>query len=122
MRRYLPVLLLVLPLAIWAVAVGGTSSPKLVAAEGEVVPGRYIVVLENGRNPYTDSRALGREFGFEADAVYTTAVRGFAASMSAADASDLADDSRVKFVEAEQVVSTALHDNAFQTLPTGVDR
>lgn len=86
------------------------------------VPGRYIVVLDDGVDAGVGAQALGREVGFEADAVYTSAISGFAAEMSAEEASRVAQSDLVASVVADQRVYVSIHQNPFQTLPTGVDR
>ena len=91
-------------------------------AQQAAIEGRYIVVLEPGADAATIAGERGADLGFEADAVYTKAIDGFAADMSASDAAALARDPNVVSVEPDHVVTTALHDNLFQTLPTGIDR
>ncbi len=99
------------------------DDPVAVREAGDlIIPDRYIVTLKPGVNPNTEAVDLGGDLGFEADAVYTQAVRGFVADMSATDAAAVARDPQVLTVEPDGLVSATLHDNLFQTLPTGVDR
>ncbi len=99
---------------------------------GEVVPGRYIVVLKEGVSPDKVARA----HGVAPEAVFSKALNGFVGSISAAQAKALESDPNVKFVEPDRVVTlvptvgkprihslpSRLHTNNFETLTTGIDR
>jgi subtilisin family serine protease len=88
-------------------------SPQDTAAAGDVVPGRYIVVLRDG----VDASALAARHSVRPDVTYSHALSGFAASLSPAAVGRLQFDANVLAVEADRVV------RAFdQTLPTGADR
>jgi len=90
--------------------------------DDRTIPGRYIVTLRSNVNPATEAADLGDDIGFEPDAVYTRAIYGFAADMSAAEAARVAQDPQVLSVEPDGLVAATLHENLFQTLPTGIDR
>jgi len=128
-RPLLLLLLAILPAIGWLYGAASHSQPAraddpITAREADdmTIPGRYIVTLKPGVSPGVEAADLGDDLGFEADTVYTRAVRGFAADMSAADAVAVARDPQVLMVEPDSLVSATLHDNLFQTLPTGVDR
>jgi subtilisin len=83
---------------------------------GPPIPGQYIVVLNSG-HPSTVAGEHARQHGATIRHVYGTALRGYAASMSATAAQRVARDPRVAWVEqdtVEQLVS--------DLVPTGVDR
>lgn len=84
---------------------------------GDIIPGRYIVLLLPGRDPDTVAGALGRQYGFSADIIYRHAVQGFVANLSDAAIQALQHNPNVLLIEPDSFV-TALD----QTLPTGVDR
>ena len=85
---------------------------------GEVVPGQYIVVLNDTvANPRAAARALARSHGFELRLVYGAALRGFAAAIPERALPALRRDPRVKFIEADQTVQAFA-----QGVPTGVRR
>lgn len=80
----------------------------------EFVPGRYIVVVQEG----VDAQQLASDHNLAPVHVYTLALNGFAvAGISVGKANDLAADPRVDFVEQDRIVRAIA-----QTLPTGVDR
>ncbi len=82
------------------------------------VPGRYIVQLVPSKSPAKDMAAtLAVRHGFYLDHVYQTALRGFAAGMTDAEAAALALDPEVLTVEHDRVMTVF-----GQSLPTGVDR
>ncbi len=112
-------LFLGLSVAVALIALGivssGTSSAAAAAGSraGEVIPGRYIVVLEDGVSP----AAVARGHGLVPSHVYSAVLNGFAGGASAAQARALAADPRVKSVEPDRIVT--LLD---ETLSTGIDR
>lgn len=112
--------LLLLPFVLVSVLVfrDELDSPAPIAADGDVIPGRYIVLLNPDADPLDAAAALG----VEASTVYGHAVRGFAAEMSAERAAEIAGAPSVTLVEPVRRVRIALHENAFQTLVEGVDR
>ncbi len=91
------------------------------------VAGRYIVVLKDeyvGERPSTpvveaEANYLSGLYGGVPDKVFSNAIRGFSAEMSAEQAELLSNDDRVSFVEEDSVVSIASN----QTNATwGLDR
>jgi subtilisin len=86
--------------------------------EGEVIPNRYIVVLDKDvASPATVARDLAGQLDFETTYVYDDALEGFAAEIPSQSLSALRSDPRVEFVAKDRVVE------AFdQTLPTGIER
>ncbi len=79
---------------------------------------RYIIVFnDNVGNPRNAAAALARQHGFAVRQTYTTALKGFAASLPARAVDALSRDRRVKYIEADQL----FHANA-QILPTGIRR
>lgn len=96
---------------------GGPQYVGLSSGQGDVVSGRYIVVLREGSDPGALAEELGDRMGFEADAVYREALAGFAAELSAADAETLRSDPRVQSIEPDKLATLT-----GQTLTNGVDR
>ncbi len=102
---------------------GQTDAELAGAPAGTVIPNRYIVVFHDDAvsaaaadENYGQRQARARsaaasvlaDHGLPAAAaerVYGTALRGFAAQLNAADASRLANDPRVKYIEPDQVVT-----------------
>jgi subtilisin len=119
-RQFLYLAPIALVLALVLFAPGTASRPA--QADPDVIPGRFIVLLKDGVDATAAADSLGGERGFEADTVYDSAVQGFAADMSASQANSLARDPHVAMVEPDRRVSIGLHDNLFETLPTGIDR
>jgi len=104
MKRSL--MLLVCLLIVPAAFAGGPKKDKIKKANNDKIPGQYIVVLEDR---YTDVAAIadelvGKHRG-QLKHLYGKALKGFAARMSEADANDLADDFRVKYVEEDRVMT-----------------
>ncbi len=91
------------------------------------IPNRYIVVFEDwaagALGEESDSEAVASElaivYGAKVEQVYKHAINGFVAEMTEKEASLLAEDARVKFVEEDSIVSI----NATQSNATwGLDR
>jgi subtilisin len=88
------------------------------AADGNVIPGQYIVVLNEGvDDPKGVARGHARRY--DADLLYTydDALNGYAAAIPGGKLDDVRQDPRVSFVSADRRV----HATADQ-LPTGVNR
>jgi subtilisin family serine protease len=114
-----------------AVAGEGTSSA---ARLGEIrnaggptaIAGRYIVMLRNAPamrkagGVRSASAALTRRFGGTVEHRYTTAVQGFSARMTAAQARRLAADPRVSYVEQDHVFR--INDSQDDPPSQGLDR
>ena len=115
-RRAIP-LLLVAALAVAAcrdestpVVPDAGSQPTLGAGavKGQIVPGRYIVVFKDhvaGVNALAANMVSQRRGRL--NLVYDSALKGFAAELSAADAAELAQDPDVAFVEPDRIVSAS---------------
>lgn len=95
-----------------------TRQPGVVgASDPDRIPGRYVVVLDGG---VTISSALARaerSYGASVDDVYRSAVRGYSARMTRAEARDLARAPGVSVVQTD----TRVHTTA-QPLPSGINR
>src|SRR3989441_1558392 len=82
-----------------------TPDPGNRTAAVESVPGQYIVVLQdNVADPATVARDLVTSAGGSLLHVYTSAIKGFAARLSAPAAAALQGNPLVAYVEADQVV------------------
>ena len=84
------------------------GSPSFAAAAvqgGRTIPGQYIVVLRAGGVAATSAPGVAARYNAQVDRVYSAALNGFAARMSAADAARLAADPAVAYVEQDQVMS-----------------
>src|ERR687894_453775 len=107
------------------------GSPSQPSAESSVIPGRYIVVLEdkNSGGVAAEASADRRQAGQvasdlsedneveEVTQTYGAALKGFAAEIPAGEVDDVRSDPRVAFVTEDRKVYASA-----QTLPTGVDR
>ena len=119
---------------VWAQDSGRTLKPGSASqqsAESSVIPGRYIVVLEDEGGGETAAWAsVNRQQAGqvasdlseddeveEVTQTYGAALKGFAAEIPAGKVDDVRSDPRVAFVAEDREV----HASA-QTLPTGVDR
>ena len=91
-------------------AVAQLNSPQRIA-------GRFIVVLEDDVAVAGAAGAHARSVGVAVDDVYRSAIHGYSARMTQADAARLAQMPAVKSVQADTMVRTTA-----QTTPTGVDR
>ena len=93
-----------------------TSLPYQAAAQKggpDFIPGRYIVVLEDGVSPQDVFRGKGVVPEF----VYSHALNGFAGPLSPVVIGELKQDPRVLYIEQDQMAYTSV-----QTLPTGIAR
>lgn len=89
------------------------SQAEAAQQPGDVVPGRYIVVLEPAASPV----AVAADHGLARVRTYQAALNGFAAIIPAQALSGIARDPRVAFVEPDRAYTVA-----DQTIPTGIDR
>jgi subtilisin family serine protease len=106
-----------------------TASPAGSApADGDVIPGAYIVTVADGASPDEVAADHGRRLGASVDHVYRHAARGYAARMSAGAAARAAADARVRSVVADRVVRISAKPggggggSTSETVPTGVTR
>jgi subtilisin len=91
-------------------------------ADADIIPGRYIVQLASAVEPGVQADALGRALGFQPDHVYEHGFYGFSADLPPAAVWAVARSGLVKGIEPDRVVTIGLHENDFQTVPTGVRR
>src|SRR5688572_3842082 len=82
-----------------------SSGAGATQADGDVVPGAWIVTLAPGASPDDVAADHGRRLGAAVDHVYRSALRGYAARMSAAAAAKAAADPRVASVVPDRYVS-----------------
>jgi subtilisin len=88
-----------------------------------VVPGSYIVVLDD--SVQSVSRQLAeheRRDGFQARHVYRTALKGYSASLTRAQVADLRRDPQVASVESNRIVHATETLAGGESVPTGVAR
>ncbi|GBF05257.1 peptidase S8/S53 subtilisin kexin sedolisin [Deinococcus aerius] len=105
-----------------------TSAPLLGTSNPDAIPGQYIVVLSEGAMPSNlgaqDTGGLVRSLGLDPQGItvqhlYTQALSGFAAKLSAQNLATLRADKRVKYIEQDGVVRAS----ATQSGATwGIDR
>ena len=88
-----------------------------VPSASAATPGSYIVVLKSSASPDRLARAHAGRYRAKVGFVYRHALKGYSASLEAADATRLRSDPDVAAVVADQT----FHVSA-QTLPTGIDR
>lgn len=77
----------------------------------------YIVVLKDSARAGNVAADQSARFGFSVTQVYRHALKGYAATMTASDATSLEALDRVAFVQRDRVVRVAA-----QTVPTGINR
>jgi subtilisin family serine protease len=116
-RHLLPALTLALlgTLATPQTALGQSGNGPLLKGQsrGDVIPGRYIVVLKAGAS----TSAVAARHGLAPDVVYSVALNGFAGAFPAERVMKLMQDSQVDWVEEDQVVTIGA-----QTLQPGINR
>jgi subtilisin family serine protease len=94
------------------------SAPAVAQEQGDVIPGRYIVVVEEGR----DAGAVAR-WQKARDREQFQSVNGFAASLDAAQVKALRQSERVAYVEPDRVVTASVTQNMDANGdPWGLDR
>ena len=83
-----------------------------------MIPGRYIVVLEDGvRNPTAVAQDHAQRHGAEVLRTYQHAIKGYAARLPERRLEEVRADGRVAYVERDQTMRAAA-----QTLPWGIDK
>ena len=109
-----------------AAAFPQSVNSKFVRSE-QAVDGRYIVLLDESYIPIGAAAAairshasdVAKGYGAEIDKTFSSAVKGFSAKMTEAQAKALSRDQRVKLVEADRIISvSATQSNA----PWNLDR
>jgi hypothetical protein len=90
------------------------------SSHASIIPGNYIVVLHDEFSPSD----VAKNHGLSPKFVYKNALNGFAGHIPEPILAKLQEDSRVKFVEQEQIYHTMEHHTPIepQILPTGLDR
>ena len=104
-------------------AVAGSASAAERNGDAYVVPGSYIVVLED--SVQSVSRQLAeheRRDGFTAHHVYRTALKGYSAKLTPAQVLDLRRDPQVASVEPNRIVRATSPLAAGESVPTGIAR
>ena len=96
---------------IFVASLGGTASAR--SASDTDAFHDYIVVLEDGTAPADVAREHGRKYGADVSHIYRSALKGYAASMSASAAARLAEDPRVEFVQLDKLLQATA-----RTVPT----
>lgn len=97
-----------------SVAPGALSAP---ANGTSSVPGRYIVVFKEGVTPGSAAVDIAKKYEVRLARLYSTALKGFAGTISESQVLSLRQDPRIKWIEPDLVVTAA-----DQSVPTGVDR
>lgn len=95
------------------------SSVKVEAQNSEqVIPGSYIVVFKDSvSNPADVANEMAKTHGLSLDYTYTSALKGFSATIPQARLNKVKGDERVQFVSEDRVVKAFA-----QTTPTGISR
>ena len=84
----------------------------------DAIPGRYIVVLEEGvRDPTAVAREHAQHHGAEVLHTYQYALEGYAARLPEGRLDEVRADGRVAYVEADQAMNAEA-----QTTPWGIDK
>ena len=100
------------------VALAQTTESGSSEEAGEVIPHRYIVVLdEDVDNPESVARDLSGRLGLETTYVYDDALEGFAAEIPAESLSAVRSNPRVESVAKDRVIEAS-----GQVRPTGIKR
>ena len=99
-------------------ALAQEGAPPGQGPPGGTIPGRYIVVLEEGtQDPTAVAREHAQRHGAEVLRTYRHAIKGYAARLPDKQLDRVRADGRVAYVEPDQTTrSTA------QTLPWGIDK
>jgi subtilisin len=104
-------------------AVAGPASAAERNGDDYVVPGSYIVVLDD--SVQSVSRQLAeheRREGFKAGRVYRTALKGYSAKLTRAQVRDLRRDPQVASVEPNRIVHATDTLASGESVPTGIAR
>jgi subtilisin len=98
-----------------AVVLAATSATGVAAPADQT--GAYIVMLSPTADSSSVAGAHSRAYGASVDHLYSHAIHGYSARMSATAAQRVANDPRVLLVQPDGIVTTTA-----QTTPTGVNR
>ena len=119
----IPVLAALAALLVSTTAFAGSALAADRNGDDYVVPGSYIVVLED--SVQSVSRQLAeheRRDGFQARRVYRTALKGYSAKLTRVQVADLRRDPQVASVEPNRIVHAADTLAAGESVPTGIAR
>src|SRR5262245_1133931 len=94
-----------------------TPSASVLGVRGTAIPGQYVVELERGADVANATTRAENGFGATVEHVYTSALHGYSARMTQAQAQALANAPGVASVQADTVFHVAA-----QSLPTGINR
>ena len=93
--------------------------PAGVGPDGQIVPGRFVVLVDGGHDPVT----VATDNGVTPGHVYRTAVNGFSAAANDNQLDSLQADERVLVVDNERIWRLTGHCvRPIQCLPKGIDR
>ena len=110
-------------LCLWAGVTAVVPILFATVAVAQVVPNRYIVVLnDNIGNPRAVAAQLGAAHGIQIGFVYKHAIKGFSFGGPAAAAQAIGRSPLVKYVEQDQIREANCHGNDPQVVPTGIQR
>jgi len=104
-------------LALGSTTVAAAAAPSALDTAPATQATSHLVVLDDSAAARTVAAAHADRFGFDLRHVYTTAIRGYAAPMSATTAAAIQALPGVAWVQEDAAVSTSA-----QTTPTGIDR
>ena len=97
---------------------GGRGPPGGEPADGQIIPGQFIVLVDGAHDP----RAVAESNGVPPGHVFRTAVNGFSGPATNAQVAALRADDRVLAVENDRIWRHDEHCDGAQCLPTGINR
>jgi subtilisin len=104
-------------------AVAGPAFAANRNRDDSIVPGSYIVVLDDSVQSVSKQLAeQERRDGFRARHVYRSALKGYSAKLTPAQVRDLASDPQVASIEPNRIVHMADTLAGGETVPTGIAR
>lgn len=112
--------LLVLFFFFLVVGVFLSQADSTVHAQGKLdnIPNGFIVVLKDAvGNPQDVANEMAKTHGLSVEHVYSTAIKGFSATIPQARLNKIKGDARVQFVSEDKTVEAFV-----QTIPTGISR
>jgi subtilisin len=95
----------------------GLAANAAVPAPADLGAGNYVVVLKDSASARTVASAHAERFGLDVGHVYTSALQGYSATMSASVAALIEAAPAVAWVQEDRPVATTA-----QSLPTGINR
>lgn len=114
----------------------GTSGILSTYATPSPVPDRYIIILNDGANPWSVANDMAQERGLSVSHVYGTAVNGFSAIVPRGQLDNITSDPRVNYIEQDSIVTIfkkpagnpgkggddGSTEQPLQEIPTGIKR